>query len=870
MKLRLITTAFLISALTACDSGTITSNKECGISTDNPNRVESENTEICNKDKSSIVENTLFSTLHESVTPENHSAANISAEIEEDLNLKTTKEESSKIIAISSEGINFLLFFLIIVSILLGLFRLLISKSTNERLDYDVNRPKYNTKVVITCMVAACFFCLLRYDYYNIATRLAAVAYFTQSKMLFNNVSSSYIASIQTGDMITSTDKKEVVKDSAAAFKAKVITEVVTKGTLQDLRTAKYQFHKDGERKIEHNEPLNERILEDSIKFYRTYDNNILNDVVRIDITTKPLKNSYFNKIYEDALQKNITADISNLESSTSKFKKQIEEAGFSKESTEINAATQLFITEVFTQFLHNKVKENLPKHYSLSRLIESTNCYDLNKKISKSIAYESSIFIKYLQGKGEALGRNDCISEEKKGEFKILGQEELVKVENSIEELTNELFNDYYQSFSEFEAALAKVTVDKDNSYYCKKARQDGQITSIAYLRKCAYANALNRELMNTIAKSFTIKDSFRGSFIQTEYTKDDLSRAPMLNDNFDKQFEKISTYIDVDTKNSAYANDEEYLNYLVSSNEEFDQGDITKLFFEPTKLLQRSLGIKEEKCEGILFACVDIDRVPFIVNDYADNIMKYGIIPLSASIAASVVVNNKEKANDKSDLGDIEFKAKGTAKNNANKQKSNSSFISAVLSSMTKVSVAAILFATYAKLVINFPEFFFTMTAIGIFVYSIYSVLLFGFKFVWAAFAADENNIKSNARKIFGSLIIGITLPTIMFIFYVVISKLYVVVILSTFSTVFALGDSVISLIAASIIAIPILHIVITMALKNLYLNPVIYITKIITNDSVIIESILGSQMKLINILSFGFVFGILQSINPKESNK
>jgi hypothetical protein len=868
--LKTLSLILLTTILTACDNGTITKNKECGMA-QGEERIEGYNTEICDKDKEIKLLVMLFGSIIEDALPEKHSASQIKNNIENDESEKITKDENNKVFGYIGEGIIIIVLILGVVGIIAGAGILLVSKSVDEKVDYNTEKARYIVPIAIGIVFIGALVSLRYTENYTVGQRLAALPIFVWSKMLFNNINSIYIATSQTGDMLTDNTSENVILDSAAAFKANAITTSINKGVLSDLRTAKYTFEKNLERKVEHNEPLKITILEDAIYIDRYKDNKILNKLVKIEFHKQTLSNAFASKAYNDALDANITSELNQIEAKAASFKRAfMSSTGYDLTDSRINMATQSFITETFKLALYNKVEEMLPKHYEVMRVVEETKCYDGKKQSdNKSITYTANQYIKYLKGEtSEPMGSNACISEPKKGQFFAMGNKS--KVDLGLEEikLNEAIFKEYYKIYREYEVILSKATIDSANAIYCKKARQEGYVAAILYDRYCRESNFENRKLMNTLAASHTIKDYARNSFVQTEFTKNDMSRSPLLNHNFDSDIQRLSLQIGIDATKAILANKSEAIDFLVNSNTEYTSDDGMQIFLDPMKTLKNKVGITDKNCQLDFSACVDSEKFMSAMNHYADDLINIGVYPFAIGVSGSAALGRQEKADDKSNAGDLEYGKNSTTKKQKNKAGAKLEMVKTVFAALKGIGGFMILAGLYAKVVVNFVQLFFTMAMVIYTCFTIIAYVMYPLRFLWMLYANDANNIKSNALKIVGEWIFYMIVPAFIFSSYLVAKTISFYVISSVATELLSDTGGFIELIAMSMIILPVIHIMILFTIRNFFIDPMRILSESLNGDSKSIDAINEILSKAISILSFGANLSFVYSMTKRRS--
>lgn len=868
--LKTLSLILLTTILTACDNGTISKNKECGM-VQGEERIEGYNTEICDTDKEIKLAVMLLGEIVEDSLPEKHSASLIKNNIENDESEKITKDENNKVFGYIGEGIIIIVFILGTVGIIAGAAILLISKSVDEKVDYNTKKARYTVPIAIGIVFLGALASLNYTENHTLGQRLAALPFFVWSKMLFNNVNSTYLATSQTGDMLTDNTSENVILDSAAALKANAITTSINKGVLSDLRTAKYTFEKNLERRVEHNEPLKITILEDAIYIDRYKDNKILNKLVKIEFHKKTLSNAFASKAYADALDANITSELNQIEAKAASFKRAfMTSTGYDLTDSRINMATQSFATEAFKLALYNKVQEMLPKHYELMRVVEETKCYDGKKQSdNKSITHTANLYIKYLKGESKEPNiTNACIKEPIKGEFFVMGNKSKVDLRLEETRLNEEIFKEYYKLYREYEVILTKITIDNANAIYCKKARQDGYVAAILYDRPCRESNYENRNLMNTLAISHTVKDYARNSFVQTEFTKNDMSRSPLLNYNFDSDIQRLSLQMGIDATKAILSNKSEAIDFLVNSNTEYTSDDAMQIFLNPIKTLKNKVGITDKNCQLDFAACVDSERFMSSMNHYADDLMNIGLYPFAIGVLGSAALGRQEKADDKSNAGDLEFGKNSTTKKQKNKAGAKLEMVKTVFAAVKGIGGAMVLAGLYAKVVINFVPVFFTIAMVIFFCFTLIAYVMYPLRFLWMLYANDENNIKSNGLKIVGEWIFYMIVPAFIFSSYLVAKTVSFYVITSATTELLSDTGGFIELIAMTLLILPVIHIMTLFIIRNFFIDPMRILSESLNGDSKSIDAINEILSKAISILSFGANLSFVYSMTKRRS--
>ncbi|MCT0649328.1 hypothetical protein N0614_09490 [Pseudomonas aeruginosa] len=818
---------------------------DCGVSPTNANRVEGFNNDVCKEDKFFNGFGVVHKNLLGNVTADSTEAhKEIQNEINSNDSKRLLQERSLKTTSNNLRTISTLVTIYAAYYFIAGISVLLLSRAREEQpfhskisenSDPDTDNPnseknlRYNNEIVrfnVIAMVVAFMLSLpIIAGGYSFASRLYATPLILNGFEFRALIHSYLLSGIQTGNLTENELSETSRKYSISYFKAYSTVIAMTNGALSENRTSKVYYEKANyvlgtsfEKRVEAPKNTKAIYLENGdIKFKRLIDGKQLSNNALFTFESKPLNSRSAQAAYNKLSPSYITSDPTQIVDNAQRFETALKNSlGIQDTTPEIQLALVSLINESVRESLLVDLNTNLPEFYALARLHEELACSVPAGTNTLPISKSAERAIRWLKNQGSLDGPISCVGQPDK-EFIAYGKRDPAVIEAEIDKKFFDLVDSYYMFYQKIESSTLAVTLNSTNSDSCIRARKEGLLTMED--KNCLIRSNANRDLVNAVMTSFRAKGYGEGSFVQTNYLRNNNLLTPTItefdfNDSLKRMFKTINI-----TTDFAATNQKELIDTLADSyqDDKLTAGSMIDVIFSPISTLKTALRIPDNCKAEDLTTCVSPLTAYAGLRDYTQKIDQLSFWLMSSAFAIGATVSEANNMMDKSSTKDVEISKKGKI--------SGKGFIyKAFEFTIAKVTAFAVGVFALAKLIqyeMAMPDIlvFVAKLIFAIFIYMY--VYIVAFRFINFFYINDKNNLISHLRKIGKEAVYLLFYPTILTIFG------FIVIYFSAFQAMIAIeiiafiaeGGGFNDYISAFMFTLPILHLLNSNVLRMLF---------------------------------------------------
>lgn len=818
---------------------------DCGVSPTNANRVEGFNNDTCKEDKFFNGFGVIHKNLLENVTADSTEAhKEIQNGIDSNDSKRLLQERSLKTTSNNLRTISTLVFVYAAYYFFTGAVVLLLSRGReeqpfnsqiNENSDADTENPKseknlrYSNEIIRFNLIAMVFAFALSLPIiaggYSFAARLYATPLILNG-FEFQALIHSYILSgAQVGNLTDNELSESSRKYSIANFKAYSTVVAMGNGALSENRTSKVYYEKANyvlgsvfEKRVEAPKNTKAVFIENGdIKFKRFINGKQLSNNAVITFESKPLNSRSAQNAYNKLAPTYITNDPTQIVDNAQRFETALKnELGIQDTTPEIQLALVSLINESVREGLLVDLNKNLPEFYELARLHEELACSVPAGTNTLPISRDAYRAIKWLKNEAALDAPISCVGQPDK-DFVAYGKRDPLVIQTEIDKKFSDLVDSYYMFFQKIESSTLAVTLNSTNSDSCIRARKEGLLTMED--KNCLFRSNANRDLVNAVMTSFRAKGYGEGSFVQTNYLRNNNLLTPTItNFDFDESLKRMFKTINI-TTDFAATNQKELIDTLADSyqDDKLTAGSMIDVIFSPVATLKTSLRIPDDCKAEELTACVSPLTAYAGLRDYTQRIDQLSFWLMSSAFAIGTTVSEANNLMDKSSTKDVEIGKKGKI--------SGKGFLYKTFEyTIAKVTSFAFGIFALAKLIqyeMAMPDIlvFVAKLVFAIFVYMYLYIV--AFRFINFFYINDKNNLISHLRKIGKEAVFLLFYPSVLTIFG------FVVIYFAAFQAMIAIeiisflaeGGGFNDYISAFMFTLPILHLLNSNVLRMLF---------------------------------------------------
>ena len=746
---------------------------DCATSAEDSQLVEGYNTETCKENKSFQLR-AMYQPIDKDITKtanKNEEAAVLTQqEIDNDKSLSSIQSSFNGTYSTSKAKINSLLLYISIAFLIFAAFKFTYSTMTSEK---DLNEEKTNRYTFIGVILPIMFGIFLMLptghqsntvvDRYFISNLVAMKNYFVSFLI------STDTAEVQTGGLIRNKSETKI-EHSIAMYNADLVVDVMNSASLQTLRTTKLNHEINGV-------PLDStenRIYryENNIYFNSYYKSQLLSENATAMFEKTMIDNYEHKIIYDSISSKYISEDASNLSTRVDNFVSEIRSATKNKITQDsLFIAVSNIIVDNLKNIVLKELNSNLNEHIELSKLTEELSCF--KHADDKGTYKEAEWYIKYLLGKGEAIGNVDCVGL-KNNEYVAYGKRTEAEINSEKESKQIILIDKYYRVFEKLETELVRTGITLNNSKHCIDIRREGEFTYVKKYNLCKLENEFSREFMNVIAKSFSMTTSAERTFVQTKYLKNNQLYSSLSHKFFDKEIAYFNSFSKPKMP-SHLLNNKQYIDKLLNSQNGFSStsNDLSERIYYSFKTLKNSLYDKD--CKESFFVCADTNKAMMATSRLSFDLIETGITFATAGVVIEVGRFLAGKSSNKSKSAGVDISDKKTSTSTTNIAKSA---IAVAVSALAIFAVLIIVSGIVVLFATALPVVVFTMQQISYEQLLMLISLLYGFRVMWLFRINDANNIRMNFMKMLNDALFIVFYPSILLVMFKIMNVLMGVV--------------------------------------------------------------------------------------------